>query len=288
MISFKQFLQEEDVYHKMPKQAAEVFLKHCTQWNDVDVPLYRLTRAQNGVHAMRTRSTRVRASESQGGSREIQKMIFAQPGWEGYPDRTQSIFCSTKKEFVVGDIDEYGENLVLIYPFDGTKIAMTTQANDFNFINLVQIKQVNDLPVMHAESMIQSYWAMTINKLRADVDLKTSLQNLKENWLKDGKFDPTANGNEKAVEVYEMSSNTFRKTLQFLVEKVPEVWTPEFIGCELVTPATINLPGKTREAWFTGKYLSIPYPDWKRFKEEVKALQTGTELPPKQPIFTAR
>jgi len=277
VITFKQFLQEEeDITHSNTKQAAEAFVQHCKEWKDIDHPLYRLTDSE-GRFAMRSRSPRRRNSDSKGGSRDVQRMIFAQKGWENYPDRLHSIFCSTNKEFAVGDVDEFSENLIVIYPFDGTKLAITTDTNDFNLINLIRINSINEFPVMDFASAVNQFWTSTIGRYKTGLDWRSSLMNLKEVWLKDGKFDPTANGNEEYAERYESNSNTFRKALQFIVENVPEIWTPEYLGCELVTPATIELPGKTREVWFSGKYLSIPWHKWKAFKEDVKSLQADEE-----------
>lgn len=277
MITFKEFLREEtDQKHENTKQAAEVFIANCSQWNDIEDPLYRLTDS-DGRFAMRTRVPRRRQSESQGGSRDVQRMIFAQKGWENYPNRLDSIFCSTTKKFAVGDPDEFYENLVVIYPFDGVTIASTTDAIDFNLINLIKVKGINEFSVMNFESSMNSLWASTMGRYKTNMDWRSSIENLKDAWLKDGKFDPSANGNQEYADNYAMASNTVKKAIEFVVENVPQIFTPDYLGCELVTPATIKLPGKTREVWFSGKYLTIPWHKWKAFKEDVEALRNGEE-----------
>lgn len=276
MITFKQFISEEDVIHRNPKQAAEQFVKHCKQWKDVEVPLYRITDTED--NPMRTREPRTRKTASHAGTRAMQELIFAQEGWEQYPDRLNSIFCSTNKSFAVGDMRDDGENLLLIYPFDGVKIGMTTEEKDFNFLKpATGAVKGGGAMLIHFNSWIGDWLKEITKKHYWDVQAPEILAELKAIFLKDGKFDPTCNGNEKYAKqfqrLYDLDGDTeFQDTIKGIVTKMPENMTPKNLGVELVTSSTIDLPGKTRECWFSGKYLSIPNYRHKQFVAEVKAL----------------
>lgn len=127
MISFKEFLLEEDDQRlNWVKDAAEIYMKSCGDWKDVRKPLWRLA---SGDEPMRLRTTRQRNVKSKGRTAAIQEWIFSQPGWEDFPKRHTSIFCSTTQSWEIGT--DTGDNVYAIYPVAGTKMAMTT-AKDFN------------------------------------------------------------------------------------------------------------------------------------------------------------
>lgn len=288
---FKDFLAEEtDKHHKVPKQAAEEFLKHCTQWKDVEVPLYRISTPSSKTtedgeilsssHTMRTRVPRTRHNPSRGGSRDVQEWLFNQPSWSGYPDRLQSIFCSTKKEFGVGSVDDHSENLLMIFPFDNVKMGITTKDRDFNYLNMMggtSLKQSQ--PIMNFGSWVHDFYVFILKTTRR-FTLSQCMEGLKKLFLVNGKFDPSAYGNES----YAKRAQDFLPELKAIVMELEDNCTPEDIGCKIVTSSTIDLPGNTREVWFSGKYLSIPALDYKRFVQEVKALQAGEELPEKSTV----
>lgn len=283
MMTFKEYLREdEDITHKV-EEAAKVFVEHCKQWKDVDTPLYRLSHPGGGAHKIRTRSPRLRKSESLAGTREIQKVIFEQKGWERFPDRLHSIFCSTKKQFAVGEVDDFSENLLMIYPFDGVTMGSTTDVEDFNYTNLLKGMRFTPQSIMNFWSYIR-FWKgyITDGPIPRDEPFAETLGFLKKTMMKNGKFDPDANGNTQ----YQKNLNDLKEEqweeLRAVVTKLPQMWTPKNLGVELLTPATIDLPGPVREVWFSGKYLSVPALDHMRFTKAVKALQSGEEPTPQK------
>lgn len=289
MITFKQFLHEEDeedTMHDSVEDAAREYIKHCTQFPDIENPLYRLSGdSWMGPinHPLRTRVPRTRKTESRGGSVEAQRLIFSQPAWKDYPPRRQSIFCSTTQEFVVDSVDDDGANLLMIYPFDGVKIAIL----DHEDLNTMNALKGTSLEKRHTEmsdliSLIHDAYKIFYHTDHYDDDYDTYEERLgiiKKTFNNNGKFNSEANGDDEMADKlaeYERNSvyKTLIETLKFVATELPERITPRAWGAKLVTSGGLDLPGTTRECWFSGKYLSVPYRYHDEFKAAVKKLQS--------------
>lgn len=286
MITFKQYLREEDVedlHHDSVSKAVAEYMKHCSQFPNVKNPLYRISGdSWMGPinHQLRTRSPRTRDTDSRGGTAAEQKFLFSQPSWTGYPPRRRSIFCSTNLEFDVGDIDDDEENLLMIFPFDGVKIAMLDDS-DLNAMNILKgttwngnyttigdiidlinkaFKVFQDLGE-HADDFIER---LALIKKTFVYGTPTSVAPA---------FDKYAKGNEDAAVAFEKLLPSEKKILMFVAKQIPEKLKPKDLGATLITSNQLKLPGKTRECWFSGKYLSVPAKDYPEFKAEVLKLQ---------------
>jgi hypothetical protein len=281
MITFKQFLREdeEDKGHNNPEEAAIEYMKHCSQFPDVNKPLYRISGSMwdPKPHSLRTRSPRTRESASRGGSEDEQAFLFSQPEWSGYPARRQSIFCSTNPESDVGSVDPDKNNLLMIFPFDGVKIALLDD-KDLNTMNIAKATswgQEETIRLQNISSTIaeafedfKGYYPDTYT----DHAFKL-LQYMKESFLKGGSFDPQANGNADLAKKYSELDRKDQRYIKFVVTEIPEKLSPKDLGVKLITSSELDLPGKTRECWFSGKYLSIPAKKYVDFVEEVEELQ---------------
>jgi len=274
MITFKQFLLEADTTHTV-SEAVEIYLKNCKQWKDVETPLYRFSEEKdNEPHVVRSREPRERLSQSRGQTRPIQDYIFSQPGWEDYPPRSRSIFCSTSTESALG-----GTNL-MIYPFDGTKIAVVN-GYDLNLMDVLigvpkkDREKHSHLSMNPFVAQIRDAYVeiMRPEQKPAMKDFVKLIDEIKKKFTKNGEFDEEANGDEELAESYDRAPSMDRELFRIIVNYVPECFRPEPMGFKLVTPSTIDLPGKPREVWFSGKYLSIPKAYYSEFVQEVKKAQ---------------
>jgi hypothetical protein len=275
MITFKQFLNEDDDFTHTVSEAVEVYLKNCKQWQNVEEPLYRFSEEKDGQpHAVRSRSPRQRLTDSRGGTKPIQDYIFSQPGWEKYPPRSKSIFCSTSKESALG-----GTNL-MIYPFDDTKIGVVN-GYDLNLMDILAgIPPKYHDKISHLSMKPFVYGICDAYVMIIDPTAETVLKNfvkyideIKAKFTKNGKFDETANGDDEVEERYDNAPTRDRAMIEIIAKYVPDCFRPENMGFKLVTPATIDLSGKAREVWFSGRYLSIPKAYYTEFVQEVKKAQ---------------
>ncbi|WP_407305436.1 hypothetical protein [Acinetobacter sp.] len=277
MITFKQFLQEDgsDITHNMA-EAVDAYLKNCKQWQNVEKPLHRFSREQEDMPMpMRTRSVRDRLSSSLGGTKLIQDYIFSQPGWEDYPPRSRSIFCSTTQDSALGDTN------LMIYPFDDTKIAVVN-GFDLNLMNILvgvpekEREKRRYLSMNPFVSQIRSgYVEIFQPEIRPALkDFVKLINEIKEKFTKNGEFDETANGDDELAEAYDNAPSMDREMFRIIVNYVPECFRPGPMGFKLVSSSNIELNGREgREVWFSGKYLSIPKAYHQQFVEEVKAKQ---------------
>jgi len=288
MITFKQFLHEEeetDKEHASVMEAAAEYLKHCKRFKNLMKPLYRLSGESwmsNANHKLKTRVPRTRRSESRGGSAAQQAFLFSLPGWEEYPPRRQSIFCSTTREFVVDSVSDDGSNLLMIYPFDGVKIAVLPE-EDLNTMNIARgfdgkpYMQLDDL----IEQIAQAYVVFRNTEYENGMgDPMQQLKQIKHVFTKNGKFDPEANGNDELADKFaelEREDSAYARILQRVATQMPEKLSPEAMGVKLVTSDQLDLPGNQREVWFSGKYLSVPYRFHDEFKQAVIELDNGNE-----------
>lgn len=276
MTSFKQFLREledQDQTHDRWSDAAEVYVKHCVKFPDIDNPLYRIS--SSGEHKLKTRVPRERLSGSIGGTKDFQDMILSQQEWAGYPDRTRSIFCSTKKQFAIGPVEDDASNLLMIYPFDGVKIAMLDD-KDFNTMNMFKNTTWEEFEKMSSIKYMIMDCFSGFDEFDTSYRPADILKIMKRIFLKgDSGFDPGANGNEAAAEKYSNLDARQQRQLKTLVTEFPQKVTPKGVGAKLITSAELDLPGRVRECWFSGKYLSIPARDYEDFKAAVNKLQSA-------------
>jgi hypothetical protein len=288
MITFKQFLNEEDEtdkIHDSIEDAARDFIENCSQFPDVAKPLYRLSGniSDDPQHKLKTRVPRTRLSRSRAGSAEEQAYVFSQPSWAEYPKRMQSIFCSTTKEFEVGQPDEEGNNLLLIYPFDGVKIALLDD-EDLNRMNIfknvsgdhdgITIDQLFEV-VDDAFRFFQGteFYDNLPSRIGGPPE---KIQIIKKVFSHNGRFNSEANGDDELADKYadeKRSSSYVADLIEIVATQIPEKLTPKDWGAKLVTSSGLDLPGTQRECWFSGKYLSVPSRYYEQFKAEVKKLQ---------------
>ena len=285
MISFKQFireLDEPDEDHDSYEDAAREYVENCSQFPDIDTPLYRISGESSWepvTHYLRTRHPRTRDSKSRGGSAKEQAYLFSQPEWSTYPKRSESIFCSTTKDFDVGSVD-HGEhherNLLYIYPFNGVKVAMLDD-RDLNTMNILKATSWADegkVTLTGLEWMIDRCFQEFPQYHSTSGAGIQNLLRIKELFLKGHSiFDPLANGNEEAAKIFADLPPLQRRELKVLATEFPQKAMPRDLGARLDKPAFLGLPGKTRECWFSGKYLSVPARDFPDFKAEVLKLQ---------------
>lgn len=282
MITFKEYLYEEDETdqeHENVQAAAAMYKQHCSQFPDIDNPLYRLSGSSWGSgydHKLKTRVPRTRASKSLGGTGDEQEYLFSLPAWKDFPPRRQSIFCSTTMDFEVDSPADDKSNVLIIFPYDGVKIAVLPE-KDLNTMNIARgftngkFKTISGLfdIVNDAYDIFRG-----TDHDKAD-DFESRLKLIRDTFNKDGKFNPEANGNDEMADKYaemERDDDWNLKLLRMAATEFPEKLTPEAMGVKLVTSSGLDLPGETRECWFSGKYLSIPYRYYDEFKAAVKAL----------------
>ena len=232
--------------------------------------------ADGTKHSLKTRVPRTRLSRSIGGTAEQQEYIFSQPSWSAYPSRRQSIFCSTTKNFEVGTADDGGHNLLMIFPFDVVKIALLDD-EDLNVMNV--LKGTSAASYLNIDSLFELFDTMfeefNGTDFYGDYHNATwlqKLQQMKKAFTKNGEFDPTANGNTALAKKYEGFNNRTAMRFKTIVTEIPEKLSPEAWNAKLVTSAALDLPGKQRECWFSGKYLSVPSRYFDEFKTVVKQL----------------
>lgn len=279
MITFKEYLLQEDdddddVKSHTVAEAVKVYLENCDQWSDVEHPLHRYSDKWSSQNKIRVGAPRERRSESRGGTRPVQDFIFSQPGWEDYPPRARSIFCSTSENSALGDTN------MMIYPFNNTKMGVASMY-DLNigdiFIGVPknQRDEFNGMTLRWFVSMIGDVYEGIIDPkaFPRPKDFIEHMNAIKKAFTKDGKFDEMANGDEDIEGRYDEARPQKRQFVKILVEHVPECFTPERMGFTIETPDTINVaklryPG--REVWFSGKYLSVPAQYWRQFVQEVK------------------
>lgn len=279
MITFKEYLLEEDEEDSgeqaySVQEAVQLYLKNCKQWQDVKVPLHRFSEKWSSKNKIRVGDVRERQSASRGGTRPIQDYLFSQPGWEDYPSRSKSIFCSTSKSSALGSTN------MMIYPFDKLRIGVTP-FYDLNlgdwFIGVPQSErdQFNGMSPRWFVELIGEIYEDIIDPQSSPrpKDFISNMNKIKEVFSKNGKFDELANGDDEIEERYDEANLQKRQFIKILVNHVPECFKPERMGFTLESPATIELEtdGKGREVWFSGKYLSVPAQYWTQFVQEVKA-----------------
>lgn len=258
MITFKQFLREEDEKLASVKDAAEVYAKLCGDWKDVRKPLWRFSSNLN--EPMRLRTTRERQSKSRAGTADLQAWIFSQPGWEKFPKRSTSIFCSTVAESEIADPNPDESNVYAIYPVDGTKLAIT-KAFDFNFIAPFKSSNLKGTELSGLRYVINNI----ANSVEIqDKSIVEAWEKVKRTFLKDGKIDEDS-------EVWRQLPTYQKSLLQALLDELPEAFSPERMGCSLTTPAQLTLDRTQHEVWFDGKYLSIPKREFGAFCNAVEA-----------------
>lgn len=262
MITFKQFLSEEkDISHTI-ESVVESYFKNCTQWKDVASPLYRISDSQN---SLRERVPRTRIIDSTGGTRDVQKYILDKPEWAEYPDRTKSIFCSTTPDFEVGTPTE--ENLLMIYPFDNVKIAILKEDTDFNYINVLKgsknFADFSDIENTVEKTMIRFYKS-------EGLDFGQTVDRVVKDFSSDGKFSPSEEGKKLLSGVIEKMRPMREHELEQIIYFANNT-TPKKLKVDLATPNKLKLnKNKTRECWFSGKYLSIPNRYHDEFVNQVK------------------
>lgn len=273
MITFKQYLQEEseDKVHKNVKQAAEAYMKHCSQWKNVSAPLWRWSNAPEGQigHPMRTREVRTR-KKSRGGTGDIQGYLESLTSWEEVPHRMQSIFCATTQLFLVSGGSDDDENKLAIFPFNGATIAQLTQDNDFNYMNIT--RGIPDFDEMEPDGL-QEWIYSTAGKFYDSYNsVNEMIPALQRTFTKNGKFDLDIGG-PTVKAIYEEMTEKRQQDLRNFVEAVPQCFTPAVLGIKVTTQNSFSMPNTLREVWFSDKYLSIPLPQFEEFVKEVKLLQ---------------
>ena len=282
-MTFKQYLREEDEAdqeHERVEDAAREYLLHCRQFPDVDTPLYRLSGEswqRNPNHKLKTRVPRTRKSNSIGGTAEEQEFLFSLPGWGDFPRRRQSIFCSTTRNFMIDSPSEDGGNLLMIYPFDGVKIAVLPEI-DLNTMNILRgvkstkiFKTIGDL----FEPIDRAYLVFYGTDYDTAKDPGDKYALIKMVFSKGGKFDPGANGNDELADKYAelaRAGEVEAEMLRLVAGEFQRAISPEGVGVRLVPSSGLDLPGEARECWFSGKYLSVPYRYHKEFKRAVREL----------------
>ena len=233
------------------REWAAIYRKHCDEWQDVEKPLWRIDR---GVGQMQTTT---RKYPSKGSSGEIWAWMYDQPEWAGFPDRRESIFCSTTRNIEFAHLEDDGVVRKMIYPFNGTKMAQCKK--DFNSHKVSVPSAPGISSKQHSLSSIQG-WLMNY---RQDSPAFKTMQDAIDAAREDLK-----NGKEISTEERAMIKTCLKAvdTGQF---------TPKEFQINLVTPDTIKLPvgqstiRQTQEVWFSGKYLSIPEYQGKDFFEFV-------------------
>lgn len=276
MITFKQYLQEEDEdkVHKNVKQAAEAYMKHCSQWADVSAPLWRWSNAPDGQigHPMRTRVVRTRKG-SRGDTDDIQRYLESLTSWEEVPRRMQSIFCATTQHFLVSNGSNNDENKLAIFPFNGATIARLTRDHDFNYMNITRgIPDFDKMDPSQLQEWIYSTTGKFYDSYRTVTEMVPVLQ---RTFTKNGKFDLDVGG-PSIKTIYEKMTEPRQKDLRNFVEAVPHCFSPAIIGIKVTTQNDFVMSDVLREVWFSDKYLSIPLPQLAEFIKEVKLLQGNT------------
>jgi len=290
VITFKQFLneaEEEDQQHDSVEAAAKEFLNHCSQFPDINNPLCRLSGSawDEKHHPLRTRVPRTRESTSRGGSAEEQEFVFSQPAWKGWPARRQSIFCSTNAESAVGTVSDDKSNLLMIFPFDGVKIAMLDDY-DLNQMNVLKRSTVTDnfdgVQIDGIFGLIDDAFRIFVGtelykEFPDHMGILDKLKLIKKVFSNGrGRFNSEANGNDEVADKFAEEANDdswLSQLVQIAATEIPEKLTPEDWRAKLITSKDLDLPGETRECWFSGKYLSVPARYYDEFKAEVKKLK---------------
>ena len=180
---------------------------------------------------------------------------------------------STISSFEVGTVNNSKSNLLVVFPYDGVSIASLTEDRDFNYMNILKATNYDD--GICTPNVFQIIIKQTCRVMfRHDVGtLQENIADLRKKFLKDGKFYPKANGDEKAAAALKTQDDYVSDFLRIICEDVPECLAPDKIGIELVDSSSIKLDGSQREVWFSGKYLSIPANHYEAFKNEVLALK---------------
>lgn len=290
MITFKQFLHEEDEKdqeHGSVEAAAREYIKHCSDFPNIEHPLYRLSGESWNTHnhPLRTRVPRTRHSKSRGNSAKEQAFVFSQPAWEGWPERRQSIFCSTQAESAVSSVSDSQDNLLMIFPFNGVKIAMLDDY-DLNQMNVLKgstiAENFDGVQIDGLFDMIDDAFRIFVGtefykELPERMEILDKLKLIKKTFRTgSGKFNSEANGNDEIADKYaeEAKDDSWLSQLvKIAATEIPEKLTPEGWGAKLVTSKDLDLPGETRECWFSGKYLSVPARYYDEFKAKVAKLE---------------
>lgn len=260
MITFKQYLLEsEDEIDNLSVEKvieitewAKLYVKHCTQWRDIETPLYRITRAEGA------QQTKFRKHGSQGGSGKVWEWMSKQPEWKNYPDRAKSIFCSTTSSINYGFQD--GETpLKCIFPYDGTKFGQVKTSRMDNDFNAVKIKGYSREINLAEIEMCLSYFGS---------DFDESVEKMKQAV--------SSNDFSAAQTIWGSVDDLDIRNIRN-VESVIDKLTPEMLGITLETAATLDFSkkksGYTQEVWFEGSYLSVPKPHLNKFIELVNSLK---------------
>lgn len=216
-------------------QVAELYLKHCSTWSDIENPLWR--RNESIVPAS-VRSTRERSKQD--GSLEVQNWMFSQPEWQGYPRRTHSVFCGTTLDIAVGDDDT---PVYAIYPFDNTKIAVVGD-HDFQLVQLSPESKYANL----------RYIAWAVKDLKRSLGLSSVDELVKGNFEKaKSDLDPTL--------------------VNLTLHHLPELLLPSNFGMQTAVPSSLKAGEPAREVWFEGNYVCVPVHELRAFIAAVKQLQ---------------
>lgn len=245
MITFKKYLLEGDGDELSIQQAVEIYRTKCGDWKDPEKPLHRRT---TNREAPTERSTRERL-KTRSGNDAIQKWVFSTPGWETFPDRRTSIFCSTTNNTALGSTNAF------LYPFAGTKMAITDDI-DFNLI------RVGDFALKTIAITIKDIWEDAFLK-RPTEDIGSMWKDLVARFTEDGELDKDA---LDGASLSRYSKNDFELFFKIL----PAAFAPKKMGVTLTTPKTIKFDGDAHEVWFTGKYLSLPDIMFDEFVNAVK------------------
>lgn len=219
-------------------EIASFLVKNCSEWKDFSKPLWRSTESSDSEKAA-LRSTRIRSIRSRGGSQKIQEYVFSLPEYKVFPDRSQSIFCSTNKQTELGN-----DELKAIFPLDGVKMGQTDN-KDFNYIKIYKNEDLTS--VQHNLMMICYVYDSKLNIFGLDVSEYIDIvkQLIKEN-PKPENFPDEYDWIYQAI----------------LEDKFEDYFSKESLGLNLVNAKTIkHLGEKQTEVWFEGKYISLPH-EW--------------------------
>lgn len=271
MITFKEYLQE--VTEKDPRhvndpakpedhtveEAVRIFKERCHDWKMPKFPLYRFRGYDK--RGPSSRSTRKRQSRSIAGSTNIQNYL-SNFGWTGFPDRGSSTFTSTQPTSVFNHLEQYA-----IFPYNGSKMAVTTTAKDFNFIKIGGFFELRYVP-SELRSFLMEHNIPVQPGLSDDAFLE-HLATLRSHVKK----------LEKA-EIPRMPKDLADKELAHIMKDPHfEFWmnlekylTPEAMGCVSCTPRTFDFEWieNLHEVWFEGRYLAIHMDDFDDFLDALR------------------
>ena len=245
-------------------EAIEFYLSNCNNWDLDKAMLYRGVDKVNPYSIIDPRlSTRKYMTINS----ELQnKILSLLPSWKNMPNRLKSIFCATSID-ATGNYRNINDYLIVI-PTNGSKLALTTDTNDFIFNNSHYRK------TYFQETNTHTFFANLASVLDM-LSIRDAHKLTKEQLLHeiDHIKEKLTNGSEERINIIKKEYNQMYKFIMSsnsFIESLDDLFDPKLNNIITTTSQDDLIKYNKSEVFTEDKCLLISNLSFKEFKQAIE------------------